>query len=150
MQKRIFILFVFVFAFGAECFAQTQVAPKTLAEEELLIGYEKQTWELAKRKNLKSFAAYIADDFTGVYPDAENVTKVQLMQSLGAIELKNYELTDFKVKMLTKDAAIVIYKAASTVLAEGKETSARVALTAGWAKRGDKWQIIFFRETPLK
>lgn len=121
-----------------------------LAAEERLINYEKQTWELAQRKELDKFAAFIAEDFTGIYPDAENVTKLQLMQSLGAITLKNYELMDFKVKMLTKDSGIITYKAASTVLADGKETSARVTLIAGWAKRSGKWQIVFYRETPLK
>jgi hypothetical protein len=120
------------------------------ATANLLINYEKQTWALAERKELDKFASFIAENFTGIYPDADNVTKAQLMQSLGAITLKNYELTDFKVKMLTKDAAIVTYKAASTVLADGKESSARVDLTAGWAKRLGKWQIVFFRETPLK
>lgn len=84
-----------------------------LTAEEILINYEKQTWKLTQRKELKKFAAFIADDFTGFYPDAEKVTKAQLMQSLGATELKEYELTDFKVKMLTKDSAIFTYKASS-------------------------------------
>lgn len=120
------------------------------AASKLLINYEKQTWKLAQLKELDKFAAFIAEDFTGIYPDAENVTKSQLMQSLGAITLKDYELTDFKVKMLTKDAAIVTYKAASTVLTGGNEASAKVALTAGWAKRSGRWQIVFYREAPLK
>lgn len=121
-----------------------------LAIKERIINYEKQTWKLAQQKELMKFAAFIAEDFTGIYPDAENVTKLQLMQSLGAITLKNYELTDFKIKMLTKDSAIVTYKAASTVLAGDKETFARVSLTAGWAKRSGKWQIVFYRETRLE
>lgn len=120
------------------------------AAGKLLINYEKQTWKLAQLKELDRFAAFIAEDFTGIYPDAENVTKSQLMQSLEAIKIKDYELTDFKVKMLTRDAAIVTYKAASTVLAGGVESSSKVALTAGWAKRSGKWQIVFYREAPLK
>lgn len=144
-----------IYSSAADNFSATAVLQRAgvksiSSAEELLINYEKQTWELAQRKELDKFAAFIAADFTGTYPDAENVTKSQLMQSLGAITLKSYDLTDFKIKMFTRDSAIITYKAASTVLSGGKETSARVTLIAGWAKCSGKWQIVFYRETPLK
>ena len=118
-----------------------------LSTEETLINFEKQTWELVKRKDLKAFATLVADDFYGIYPFAENITKPKLLEFLGTVELKDYELTDFKTTILGKNAAVVSYKANVRAMGDGKEFSSRVRIVSGWAKRGGKWLGVFYQET---
>lgn len=149
IMKRILILIGLVLSTIISIPAQAE-NKKQNSLAETLINYEKQTWKLAKRKDLKAFAEFIAEDFIGVYPDAENVTKNELLKSLGSIDLKDFELTDFKTAMLNKDAYIITYKATSRIVADEKEISASVNVLAGWARRDDKWQIVFFRESSLK
>jgi hypothetical protein len=147
-MKRIFILIALAVGLSASVYAQTNSKPKN-SPAEMLISYEKQTWELVKRKDIKTFADFFAEDFYGIYPGAENVTKPQLLESLEQFDLKDYKLSNFKVTMLNKDAAIINYQAESQAMENGKEVSLRVAVTSGWAKRKGKWLGVFFREYAL-
>lgn len=152
-MKRLFILMTVIISLTVCTFAQTKNGKKNsgeLSSEEILINLEKQTWELVKRKDMKAFAALVADDFYGIYPNMENVTKPMLVQFLGAVDLKSYELTDFRTTMFSKDAAVVTYKASVRAMDNGKEFATRVNLVSGWAKRGGKWLGVFYQETLLK
>jgi hypothetical protein len=106
---------------------------------EILIEHEKQTWALIRRKDLEKFATYLADDFYDIFPDGEERSKSELLQFLSNAELKEYELTNFRVTMLNPDAAIVTYKVEARAVIQGKEISMHNAVTSGWAKREGKW-----------
>ena len=147
-MKRIFILIALAVGLSGSIYAQTNSKPKN-SPAEMLISYEKQTWELVKQKDIKTFADFFAEDFYGIYPGAENVTKPQLLESLKQFDLKDYKLSDFKVTMLNKDAAIINYRAESQAMENGKAVSSRVAVTSGWARRKGKWLGVFFREYAL-
>jgi hypothetical protein len=151
-MKRLFILIALAVVLTSNAYAQTRNEQKNLAkpsQQEILINYEKQTWELVKQKDLKAFTNLIAEDYYGIYPNAENVTKPKLVEFLGAVNLKDYQLSNFKVTMLNKDAAIITYQADVRLIDEGKEASFRVTLTSGWARRNGKWLGVFYRETLL-
>jgi ketosteroid isomerase-like protein len=104
-----------------------------------LIAYEKETWELIKRKDLKSFANYLADDFYDIFPDGKERTRSKLLKFLSEADLKNFQLSDFRVTLLNEDVAIVTYQADARAIIEGREIWMHNAVTSGWAKRGGRW-----------
>ena len=104
-----------------------------------LIAYENETWSLIKRKDLKGFASYLADDFYDIFPDGEERTKSGLLEFLSAADLQDYRLSNFRVTMLNQDAAIVTYQVDARAVIQGKEILMKNSVTSGWAKRGGKW-----------
>jgi hypothetical protein len=106
---------------------------------DILIAHEKETWALIQRKDLETFASYLAEDFYDIFPDGEERTKSELLEFLRAAELKNYALSNFRVTMLTSDAAIVTYDVDARAVVKGEELSMHNAVTSGWARRGGKW-----------
>jgi hypothetical protein len=106
---------------------------------ETLVARENETWSLIKQKDLKGFASYLAEDFYDIFPDGKERTKSELLQFLGEAELKEYQLSHFRVTMLNQEAAIVTYQVDARALIQGKEISMKNSVTSGWAKRGGKW-----------
>jgi len=110
-----------------------------LSSADRLIAYENETWSLIKRKDLKGFASYLAEDFYDIFPDGKERTKSELLEFLSGADLKDYRLKKFRVTMLNQDAAIVTYEVDARALIQGKEISMKNYVTSGWAKRGDRW-----------
>jgi hypothetical protein len=112
---------------------------ESLSPANTLVAYEKETWSLIKRKDLKGFASYLAEDFYDIFPDGEERTKSELLEFLRGADLKDYRLSNFRVTMLNEDAAIVTYRVDARALIQGREISMKNSVTSGWAKRGGKW-----------
>ena len=104
-----------------------------------LVAHEKETWALIRQKDLEKFATYLAEDFYDIFPDGEERSKSELLEFLRNAELKEYQLTNFKVTMLNSDAAIVTYNVDARAVIQAKEISMHNAVTAGWAKREGRW-----------
>jgi hypothetical protein len=111
--------------------------------QETLIAYENETWRLIKRKDLKGFASYVAEDFYDIFPDGQERTKSELLKFLREADVKDYRLSNFRVTVLNQDAAVVNYHVDAHALVEGKEISMKTSVTSGWAKRGGKWLNVF-------
>ncbi len=159
-MKQPFLITLLIVSMTASFMAQTgnrQVATGSKSTEEMLISYEKQSWEAVKRKDYKTFESFLADDFYDIFANGKGVTKSELLQNyIRGVNLIDYSLSDFKVIMLNDDAAIVVY----TALAHGTESQAQsrkvkvseihAAVTSGWAKRDGKWLNVFYRENDIK
>jgi hypothetical protein len=110
-----------------------------LSPAETLTAFEHVTWNLIKRKDLEGFANYLADDFYDIFPDGKERTKSQLLEFLSGATLRDYRLSNFRVTMLTGDAAIVTYQVVALAIVQGKEIVMNNIVTSGWAKRGGRW-----------
>jgi hypothetical protein len=104
-----------------------------------LIASEHETWSLIQQKDLKGFAAYLAEEFYDIFPDGQERTKSELLEFLGEADLKDYRLSNFRVTLLNQDAAIVTYQVDANAVIQGREVSMKNSVTAGWAKRGGRW-----------
>src|SRR5687768_1653050 len=94
-----------------------------ISAEETLINCEKETWSLIRRKDLGGFESYLAEDFYDIFPEGKERTKAELLDFLGTCELKEYQLSNFRVTMLNSDAAVVFYFVDARGLAQGKVIS---------------------------
>jgi hypothetical protein len=108
-----------------------------------LIACENETWRLINQKDLKGFASYLAEDFYDIFPDGVERTKSELLDFLNVADLKDYELSNFRVTMLTEDAAVVTYHVDARALIQGREISMKNSVTSGWARRGGNWLNVF-------
>jgi uncharacterized protein (TIGR02246 family) len=116
--------------------------------EETLIAREKEVWEAIKKKDLQSFASFMAED--QLYISEVGVrSKAESVKELGeAPTMPDAKLDDWKVLMIDKDAAIVTYRATVTPPACGPATAATVMhLSTVWAKRGGKWLVLLHQDT---
>jgi hypothetical protein len=104
-----------------------------------LIAYEYETWSFIKRKDLNGFASYLAEDFYDIFPDGHERTKLELLEFLRGADLKDHRLSNFRVTMLTHDAAIITYHVDARAIIQGKEILMNNSVTSGWAKRGGRW-----------
>jgi hypothetical protein len=110
-----------------------------LSAEQTLIENENETWRLIKQKDLTGFASYLAEDFYDIFPDGREQTKPEVLEFLRGAELKEFQLSNFRVTMLNAAAAIVTYHVNARALIEGEEACMKNSVTSGWAKRGDRW-----------
>src|SRR5919202_5021690 len=116
------LLIVSLTSSSTEQSGDKQVTTGSKSTEEMLIAYEKQSWEAVKRKDYKTFESFLADDFYDIFANGKGVTKSELLQSyIRGVNLIDYSLNDFKVIMLNNDAAIVVY----TAVAHGTESQAK-------------------------
>ena len=114
--------------------------------ETLLIRLEKLKWDALKSGNMSSLSETFADDYQsiGYFPDGSvrMTTKSQTLAAQNKLPPDiNFVLSDFKVIFADKNSAVVTY------LAEGP---IKVHATSIWAKRGKRWQTIFYQATMIK
>ena len=170
-MKKVCVLLIAMFALAATALGQSaptsqpnsgRIKPPTATStstgrssaasnslEEMLVAREKAVWELIKKKDGVGFAAYLAEDMIyvtddGVHPKAATVKGIT---EAGPPEVM---LSDWKVMMIDKDAAIVTYTIKSgAVAACGPEPLTQRGSTV-WVKRGGKWLAVFHQDTPAK
>ena len=151
-------LFFAVFALISLAFAAT-AQPKKSADQ-ILIDYEKQSWESVKQKDYKKFESFVADDFVDIFSNGQVVSKQELLQKyIRGVDLIDYSLSKFRVVMLDDNAAVVVYEAVAHgsesqatahEIEKGKVSAIHVAVTSAWARRNGRWLNVFYRENDLK
>lgn len=163
-MKRILLVVLLVTCGAAVCAAQTRKtrgASDGESVEERLVSYERRSWEAVKRKDYKTFESFLAEDFYDIFSNGQAVTKTELMRDyIRGVELVDYSLSKFKVVVLNRNAAIVVYEAVahgaenqrSARVGEerGKLIEIHVAVTSVWARRGGRWLNVFYRESDIK
>ena len=151
-MKKFLALTVLVLTVAHVSHARAQkktAGPGNTSVGEMLIALEKKTWDLYKNKDVKALTELTSDDFYDIYPDGSVVNREQWLRDMLSVEVKDSTLSDFKVIMLTKDAAVIVYTAIAHATDKGKEVSIHNAVTSCWAKRNDRWLNVFYRENPV-
>ena len=150
-MKQLFILTALAFLLTVNAYAQTPNERKNSSkpsEAETVLNYEKQMREFVKRKDLKTFGSFIAEDWYGNF-DGRDSTKSKLLEGLGRANLKDFQLSNVRTTTLNKDALIFTYQADERFIIEGKEILFHFNITSGWAKRGGNWLNVYLREQRL-
>ena len=115
-----------------------------------LIASEKKLWEAWKNKDPKPFKSALAADCQVIGEDGVEGKDAILKQITGMdCTLKSYELSDFKLTMLSSSMALLTYtgKANGTC---GANAIPVVWASSTWANRGGKWVAVAHQETPTK
>ncbi|MEO6183486.1 MAG: nuclear transport factor 2 family protein [Verrucomicrobiota bacterium] len=119
------------------------------ALEDELITKERQVWEAYRVRDGKALSQLLAEDFYAIEDvDGEIMTKKEALESLSGLDLKNFQMENFKVIKINDGSAIVRYKV--KVTGEFKRhpmTSHWSMVSSVWVKRGGKWQNLSYQET---
>ncbi|MFB3923719.1 MAG: nuclear transport factor 2 family protein [Terriglobia bacterium] len=118
----------------------------------LLVEREKAGWEAFKNKDRKAFSAIAADDYTAVLADGKGEQNLQsTLNSMNAISINRYTLSDFKLTPLGPNAALLRYNASANYgIAGGQAVDGKLAVGDLWVKRGGQWKSLRYQETEVK
>lgn len=115
-----------------------------------LISQEKQIYDAIKSKNSDSFGSMLADDFILIADDGIH-NKADTIKVVQGFNVTDTTLSDWKVLMLDKDAAVVYYSATMKGTSNGQPmpgTPARAS--SAWVNRGGKWVAVYHQESEVK
>ena len=130
-------------------FGQTKMSKDSKMEAQL-IANERAVWKSAIDGKFDVFSNWLTEDYQGLYPD-QSTTKTSEIALVRQMKFKRVDLSDFKVQMLDKNNAIVMYENDSEItLPDGIDVSARSRQTSVWTKRGGKWQVAYHTDFKIE
>jgi hypothetical protein len=132
--------------------ANATATPKAEATTgaDAITAKEKQIWDAIKNKDSASFAAMLADDFVYISSDGVH-DKAATVDGVKQLEVTDLSLSDWKVLMLDKDAALVTYTVNMKGTSGGEPfPSTPVRASSAWVNRGGKWVGVYHQETEIK
>ncbi len=135
--------------------AETVDTPAIEAE---LMRIEKDWPRIIREKDVEAVRRVEADDVLIVYPDGEPGSKEQDIKDIqsGALSADSWEVTDLKVTVLDKDAALVsgrsIVKGGKYRTPDGKvnDISGQYRFIDTFAKRNGQWKLVAGIGTPVQ
>jgi len=89
----------------------------------------------------------LTDDFIAVGTDAKVHTRVEILEDLPAIDLKQYRPYDIQVVSINDTAAVVTYDVIIEMGKYDEETPRYQHISSIWVKQGDAWKLKFQQAT---
>lgn len=131
------------------CVKVTPSLEFTNKDKQEIIDRETKTWEYSKTKELDKLKEILADDYIGYFGE-KTMDKNNVLQSLQKTTINSYELINIRIKVITKDVAIIYYLANQNAIEEdGTPWVPKIAASATYVKRNGIWYSIFYQETIL-
>ena len=133
--------------FGAASRASAQTTAKAADSDQTIIDNSRATWEAYKSRNIAAMKALTAKEYASNAVTGPS-TLQQDIDTIDKLTIESYTIDEPKVTWVTKDVAILRYKADLKGSYDGKPFGPAYA-TEVWVKRGGKWQIVSYQETPV-
>lgn len=130
----------------------------TAAIETELLRIENDWPRVIKEKDVEAVKRVEADDGIFVYPDGtvgDKSTDVKDMEN-GALSAESWELSDLKVNVISKDAAVVsgrsVVKNGKYKMPNGKsiDISGQYRFIDTFARRNGEWKLVAGASTPIR
>ncbi len=145
-MKKIMLILMIATGVSSVTFGQKMMTdPKTEAQ---IIALEKAGWEAWKNKDI-SWVQKNATDEIMVITSTGVGDKAQYIKDALTCDIKSVALDNFKVLMLDKDAAVMTFTAMQDGMCGGEKIPAQVRSTVNYVKRGGKWLVAMYMETPM-
>jgi ketosteroid isomerase-like protein len=158
MKTKLILFAALLMCMSLTAFAQTErqvvksksnISNNRLTTEQILTAIEETAWNNLVAKKFDEFGKLLADDYQSVYGRARN-TKVSELEGIMQTTFKSAVVSDLKVQMIGKDAAIVTALVKAEMLgADGKTTVTDFRTTSVYAKRENAWLLVFHTDEPL-
>jgi hypothetical protein len=131
---------------GALTGATVKTKPKG-ASDQTIINNSRAVWEAYKNRNIAAMKALTAPEYASNAVTGPSDLK-QDIDTIDKLTIERYTIDDPKVTWVTKDVAILRYKADLKGSYDGKPFGPAYA-TEVWVNRGGRWQIVSYQETPV-
>ncbi len=112
-----------------------------------ILSLEKQVWTALVEGNAQADRALLTPDFLGVYPSGFANRDDHVGQFADAPTMKEYELSDIRLRVLSADVVLLSYRA--DYLRPDTETWEAMLISSLWERRHDVWINSFSQDTPL-
>ena len=117
----------------------------------VLEAKERKLWEDFKNKNKDGLTALLDDEFRqfeeGLSAFGDKKAEVNAVDEF---ELTTYTLSDFTVKSLGPNAALVTYIAQYEGKSGGEASKAKSVFAEVWIRKGNEWKDLDMQETYVK
>ena len=118
---------------------------------QILESKVRAAWETFQKKDRKTYAYFLADDFIAVEADNEGTrNKWRVLREVESSMVQDYTLSVFKVTPLGSDAAFVTYEALIHFPAKSAVRFERMYIGEVWLKRDAQWKELHYQETRVK
>jgi hypothetical protein len=125
-------------------------ATKNQALEARIVALEKLSWEAVKNKDYTALGSLMAEEYCEIDMDGRRAKTVALDNARN-IALTNYSMSDVKLSVLGKDAALLTYKVVFTGTFKGEAMPTQpFYYGVVYMRRNGKWLAAFAQETLSK
>lgn len=114
-----------------------------------IIASERAGLDCLKSGDAATFGNLIADDAIFVGPLGP-ASKSEVLQHTTGFHLTGYSMEDIRFVPVSADSGLIAYAISETGNSHGSEFTARVHVSALWARRQGKWVCLFSQETAAK
>ena len=132
---------------GAATRVSAQSKAKAADSDQTIIDNSRATWEAYKSRDVAAMKALTAKEYASNAVTGPS-TLQQDIDTIDKLTIESYSIDEPKVTWVTKDVAILRYKANLKGSYDGKPFGPAYA-TEVWVNRGGKWQIVSYQETPV-
>jgi hypothetical protein len=112
---------------------------------------ERKLWEAFKNKDKAALSAMLDGEFRlfeeGLSAFGDKKTQVNAVDDF---ELLSYALSDFTIKSVGPDAALVTYIAQYEGKTGGEVSKAKSVFGEVWVRAGNEWKELYLQETYVK
>jgi uncharacterized protein (TIGR02246 family) len=88
-------------------------------------------------------------DIVVILPYARFSSAADQLKVLSHWKYSDYKIEGLQVKALTKDVALVVYRATIKGTYKGEAVPSPVQVGEVWVKRGERWRQASYQETPV-
>ncbi len=125
-----------------------RVGTGTKALENQLVGNEQRLAESEKTRDKQLLEQALADDFIFVAYNGEVFTKPKIVQAAKYMDISQYRMQNFKVRVLGPQSALLTYDLLVQGNIAGKELPQKEYASSVWVAKDGRWILVFHQETP--
>jgi hypothetical protein len=127
-----------------------QPATKLPADLKEMSDLERQTWQALTDRDAKAIKELWAEDFVGILSTGIRRTKADVLSTLADLTIRAATLRDVRLTKLDANVAMLNYKLERTSSFQGKELPSSCLVSSVWVRRGSRWQVMLYQETPIE
>lgn len=149
MKRILLAVAMLLLAVGAS--AQQRPEPNAKADAPQVEAKVRKLWDAFQKKDKNILSSLIDDKFRqfeeGLTTFGDKKTEVNAVDEY---DLLSYNLTDFTVKALASNMALVTYMAQYEGKTGGEVAKAKSVFGEVWTREGGDWKCLYMQETYVK
>jgi hypothetical protein len=150
-MKTNLIVIALLLCFVSAAAAQEKQAAKPATASPQLEAQVRKLWEAFKKKDKTTLSSLLDDRFRifeeGLTAIGDKKTEVNAVDDF---ELLSYTLSDFTVKPIAPNAAVVTYIARYEGKSGGEVSKGKSVFGEVWTRTGNDWKAFYMQETYIK
>ncbi|MEJ7813195.1 MAG: nuclear transport factor 2 family protein [Gemmatimonadaceae bacterium] len=129
--------------------AAASASATAAAPDSEIVRLERSAWDAVKAKDGAALDRITGSDYVSVDPTGIMRPKAgEMSQMLATCETRSYSLSDFSVRSISADVALVTYKGTIDQTCGGTKAPSPANVASVWQRRNGAWQVVLHTEAP--